>query len=144
MDWIVGTLIDPLYVYQVNNRDISLAVLRAFISKRKQEHEALLSKKTKSAQKVSGKDSSESVMEEVPPNMLEDDKSNGECEADEEKSPEESSTTTEESVKINEACNATEELVKSSEECSKEGESINTAEGKGLGELKPPRVLEVF
>ncbi|KAA3474654.1 putative tRNA (guanine(26)-N(2))-dimethyltransferase 2 [Gossypium australe] len=32
---------------QVNNRDMSIAVLRTFISKRKQEHEALLSKRNK-------------------------------------------------------------------------------------------------
>ncbi|KAK8995493.1 hypothetical protein V6N11_075766 [Hibiscus sabdariffa] len=37
---------------QVNNRDMSIAVLRAFISRRRQEHETLLSKRNKSAAKV--------------------------------------------------------------------------------------------
>ncbi|KAF7803101.1 putative tRNA (guanine(26)-N(2))-dimethyltransferase 2 isoform X1 [Senna tora] len=40
-------------VFFNKTRDISIAVLRTFTSKRKQEHEALLSKRTKSAQKVS-------------------------------------------------------------------------------------------
>ncbi|KAI3520911.1 hypothetical protein L1887_10366 [Cichorium endivia] len=38
---------------QVNNRDMSIAVLRTFISKRKEEHEAHLSKRAKKAMKVS-------------------------------------------------------------------------------------------
>ncbi|GAA0160382.1 RNA methyltransferase [Lithospermum erythrorhizon] len=37
---------------QVNNRDMSIAVLRAFISKRKQEHAAKLSRKVKAVPKV--------------------------------------------------------------------------------------------
>ncbi|KAG6396146.1 hypothetical protein SASPL_142288 [Salvia splendens] len=55
---------------QVNNRDISLAVLRTFISKRQQEHEArLLSKKMKVRAK-----------EVVKPEAMEhDEKSNGQC-----------------------------------------------------------------
>lgn len=141
----LSILIDPLYNYQVNNRDISIAVLRTFISKRKQEYEALLSKRTKSAQKVSEKDSSESVKGEVPSKPLQEEhKSNGECEVDEERSPEESSTTTEESIKINGACSTEEELIKNTEEFSKTGEHDNITEGKGVRELNPPRVLEVF
>ncbi|RDX81156.1 putative tRNA (guanine(26)-N(2))-dimethyltransferase 2, partial [Mucuna pruriens] len=49
---------------EVNNRDVSIAVLRAFISKREQEHEAILSKRTKAAQKVSESDLSEPVVED--------------------------------------------------------------------------------
>ncbi|KAI3500639.1 hypothetical protein L1887_36463 [Cichorium endivia] len=45
---------------QVNNRDMSIAVLRAFISKRKEEHEAQLSKRTKKSSKVSENHASES------------------------------------------------------------------------------------
>ncbi|KAI3768479.1 hypothetical protein L2E82_19192 [Cichorium intybus] len=45
---------------QVNNRDMSIAVLRAFISKRKEEHEAQLSKRTKKSSKVSENHVSES------------------------------------------------------------------------------------
>lgn len=130
---------------QVNNRDISIAVLRTFISKRKQEHEAWLSKKTKSSRKISEKDSSESVMKEVPLKALQDDeKSNGECGVDEEKSPEDSCTTTEESAKVSEACNMTEDLGDNIEGCSETGKSINITEGKGVRELKPPRVLEAL
>ncbi|CAF2136150.1 unnamed protein product [Brassica napus] len=38
--------------FHVNNRDMSLNVLREFISKRKQEHEAMLSKRARSSGKV--------------------------------------------------------------------------------------------
>ncbi|KAG4914717.1 hypothetical protein JHK87_052274 [Glycine soja] len=119
---------------QVNNRDISIAVLRTFISKRKQEHEAYLSKRTKGAQKVSENgDSSELVKEEVPDSTApEDHKSNGECEVEEEISPEEQCSTMEEdSVNVTEECSTT------------EGQ-INVSEGKGKRELKPPRVLEAL
>ncbi|KAL0858217.1 hypothetical protein Bca101_063371 [Brassica carinata] len=51
---------------QVNNRDMSIAVLREFISKRKQEHEAKLSKRNRSASKVVEKDSSEASKEGTP------------------------------------------------------------------------------
>ncbi|XP_055804081.1 tRNA (guanine(26)-N(2))-dimethyltransferase 1-like isoform X2 [Solanum dulcamara] len=37
---------------QVNNRDMSIAVLRTFISQRKQEHEAMLARRTKAGNKV--------------------------------------------------------------------------------------------
>ncbi|BAU01398.1 tRNA (guanine(26)-N(2))-dimethyltransferase [Vigna angularis] len=119
---------------QVNNRDISVAVLRTFISKRKQEHEAQLSKKTKGAPKVlENSEPSELVKEEeldtTPP---EEHKSNGECKIEEEISPEEPcSTVEEESVKVTEECSTT------------EGQ-INGSEGKGRRELKPPRVLEAL
>ncbi|KAG7580352.1 tRNA methyltransferase Trm1 [Arabidopsis suecica] len=51
---------------QVNNRDMSIAVLREFISKRKQEHEAKSSKRTRPASKVIEKDASAASKEETP------------------------------------------------------------------------------
>ncbi|XP_027924782.1 probable tRNA (guanine(26)-N(2))-dimethyltransferase 2 isoform X2 [Vigna unguiculata] len=119
---------------QVNNRDISVAVLRTFISKRKQEHEAHLYKKTKGAPKVpENSEPSELVKEEEPDTTPpEDHKSNGECKIEEEISPEEPCSTMEEdSVKVTEECSTT------------EGQ-INPSEGKGRRELKPPRVLEAL
>ncbi|KAF5192164.1 tRNA (guanine(26)-N(2))-dimethyltransferase, partial [Thalictrum thalictroides] len=50
---------------QVNNRDLSIAVLRTYLSKRKEEHEAVLNKKTKVGQKVSSEESCESLSEET-------------------------------------------------------------------------------
>ncbi|CAA7038588.1 unnamed protein product [Microthlaspi erraticum] len=51
---------------QVNNRDMSIAVLREFISKRKQEHEAAKSSKTsRSKSKVVEKNASEASKEEM-------------------------------------------------------------------------------
>ncbi|CAN6804599.1 unnamed protein product [Brassica oleracea] len=51
---------------QVNNRDMSIAVLREFISKRKQEHEAKSSKRNRSASNVIDKDSSQASKEGIP------------------------------------------------------------------------------
>ncbi|CAE5965846.1 unnamed protein product [Arabidopsis arenosa] len=51
---------------QVNNRDMSIAVLREFISKRKQEHEAKSSKRARPASKVIEKDASAASKEETP------------------------------------------------------------------------------
>ncbi|XP_019442764.1 PREDICTED: probable tRNA (guanine(26)-N(2))-dimethyltransferase 1 isoform X2 [Lupinus angustifolius] len=120
---------------QVNNRDMSIAVLRTFISKRKEEHDAMLSKRIKGAHKVSENNSSESVMEEEVPQETppEDPKSNGECKVEEEISPEEAEpfSTMEGSVKTTEECNTTEE-------------QINLTEVKARKELKPPRVLEAL
>lgn len=117
--------------FQVNNRDLSIAVLRAFISKRKQEHEEYLSKKAKGAKKASENDTSEMAVEEVDNKTpLEDHKSNGKCELAEETSPGESCTTMEGSVKIDEECGADEE-------------QVDDSEGKRPAELEPPRVLEV-
>ncbi|XP_057436153.1 tRNA (guanine(26)-N(2))-dimethyltransferase 2 [Lotus japonicus] len=114
---------------QVNNRDMSIAVLRAFILKRKQEHEAmLLSKRTKAAKKVSESCFSEHVVEDGPQTSLPED---GECGAQEEISPEEPGS-------------MREEPIKTAEECDAEGESINVSEGKAQGELKPLRVLEAL
>ncbi|CAN6864806.1 unnamed protein product [Brassica oleracea] len=64
---------------QVNNRDMSIAVLRAFISKRKQEHDAMLSKRARSSGKVVEKDVSEVSKEGAPTENGEDNgKTNGE------------------------------------------------------------------
>ncbi|KAG5535209.1 hypothetical protein RHGRI_023109 [Rhododendron griersonianum] len=101
---------------QVNNRDISIAVLRTFISKRKEEHETMLSRRTKAVQKVSN-DSASKLEAPIESNKG-NDKSNGECEESEEAS-------------LDEPCSIPEEPVK-------------ILEGKGRGELKPPRVLEAL
>jgi tRNA (guanine26-N2/guanine27-N2)-dimethyltransferase len=104
---------------QVDNRDMSIAVLRTFISKRKHEHEALLLKRTKGAQKAPEKDSSEPDGEEAAEESVKNDENtNGECEVPEE-------------VSQDEPCSISKELVKA-------------PEGKGRGEMRPPRVLEVF
>ncbi|KAK6913390.1 tRNA methyltransferase, Trm1 [Dillenia turbinata] len=101
---------------QVNNRDISIAVLRAFISKRQQEHEAMLSKRMKSTEKISEENSSEPLEEEgETESVVHDEKSNGECEMTGQEKP----------------CSITEEPIK-------------IADGKTQGELKPPRVLEAL
>uniref|UniRef100_A0A5B6ZDT5 tRNA (guanine(26)-N(2))-dimethyltransferase n=1 Tax=Davidia involucrata TaxID=16924 RepID=A0A5B6ZDT5_DAVIN len=101
---------------QVNNRDISIAVLRTFISKRKQEHEAMLSRRTKTAQHVLDENSSKP---EAPvESAMHDKKSNGECEESEE--------------------------ISHDEPCSISEEHVKPPEGKGRGELKPPRILEAL
>lgn len=97
---------------------MSIAVLRTFISKRKQEHEAYLLKRTKAATKASEKDSSEPAGEAADESLMNDEEANGECEVSEE--------------------------VHQDEPCSISKESVKTHEGKGCGELKPARVLEVF
>lgn len=105
--------------YQVDNRDMSIAVLRTFIYKRKQEQEAILLKRTKAAQKAPEKASSEASGEaEAGNDVMNDEKPNGECEVPKE--------------------------ISQDEPCSVSKESDKTPEGKGHGEMKPPRVLEVF
>lgn len=101
---------------QVNNRDISIAVLRTFISKRKEEHETKLSRRTKTAQKVSGENVSE--LKAPTESDVHNEKSNGECEESKEISPD--------------------------EPCSISEKPVKTPEGKVQGELKPPRVLEAL
>lgn len=103
---------------QVDNRDMSIAVLRTFISKRKQEHEAYLLKRTKAATKASEKDSSEPAGEVADESLMNDEEANGECEVSEE--------------------------AHQDEPCSISKESVKTPEGKGRGELKPARVLEAL
>ncbi|XP_039139733.1 probable tRNA (guanine(26)-N(2))-dimethyltransferase 1 [Dioscorea cayenensis subsp. rotundata] len=61
---------------QVNNRDMSIAVLRTFISKRKEEHAASLNKKVKSVSKEHESTPSESAEEET--SNAGDGKQNGE------------------------------------------------------------------
>lgn len=104
---------------QVNNRDISIAVLRSFITKRKQEHEAKLSKRAKSGQKISENNGSETAMEE----------------------PSNETTTNDE--KCHTDCDAHE---KPSNQCGSpmlSEEQKETVEGKEKRDLKPIRVLEV-
>ncbi|TXG57662.1 hypothetical protein EZV62_015491 [Acer yangbiense] len=101
---------------QVNNRDISIAVLRTFVSKRKEEHEAVLSKR---AIKVSEKCASGSVVEETSNESdVNKEKLNGEIEGPEEISPDES--------------------------CAISKQSVKASERKVQGQLKPPRVLEAL
>lgn len=105
---------------------MSIAVLRTFISKRKQEHEAFLLKRNKSSQKDPEKDNEDPEKDanesdgEVGPeeSVMNDENANGECEVPEE-GPQD-------------------------EPCSISKESVKNPEGKGRRELKPPRVLEVF
>lgn len=103
---------------QVNNRDLSIAVLRTFIEKRKLEHEAFLTRRTKSAEKVLEKEL-ESVPNSEPNELLKDDvKFNGEREMLDE-TPQE-------------------------EPCSVHKDIPESTNGKGKRELKPPRVLEAL
>ncbi|KAK6154990.1 hypothetical protein DH2020_009238 [Rehmannia glutinosa] len=101
---------------QVNNRDMSIAVLRTFISKRKEEHEAMLSRKKKTGPKDSGEPIVEP--EALTDTVMHDEKSNGECEVSQEISRDEPGSISE-------------------DQAAKQ-------EGKGKGELKPPRVLEAL
>ncbi|KAK6154981.1 hypothetical protein DH2020_009229 [Rehmannia glutinosa] len=101
---------------QVNNRDMSIAVLRTFISKRKEEHEEMLSRKKKTGPKDSGEPIVEP--EALTDTVMHDEKSNGECEVSQEISRDEPGSISE-------------------DQAAKQ-------EGKGKGELKPPRVLEAL
>ncbi|XP_047317155.1 probable tRNA (guanine(26)-N(2))-dimethyltransferase 2 [Impatiens glandulifera] len=49
---------------QVNNRDMSIAVLRTFISKRKEEHEVMMSKREKKGKKVLSEHASKSAAQD--------------------------------------------------------------------------------
>ncbi|KAL9427508.1 hypothetical protein AB3S75_029655 [Citrus x aurantiifolia] len=99
---------------QVNNRDISIAVIRTFISKRNQEHEAMLSKRTTSAPKVSEKDGEE----EAPDESVVNENSNGEIERPAE--------------------------ISQDEPCCISEEAVKPTERNVLRQLKPPRVLEAL
>ncbi|KAJ7971113.1 tRNA (guanine(26)-N(2))-dimethyltransferase [Quillaja saponaria] len=110
---------NEVFYTQVNNRDISIAVLRAFVTKRRHEHEAMLSRRTKQPQKVSENNSSVTVVENKPHKCLMDDEmSNGDC--------------------------AVPEEISQDEQCSIIEEPIKNTEGKACGELKPLRVLEAL
>lgn len=100
---------------QVNNRDLSIAVLRTFIEKRKQEHEAFLSRKTKVGPKAS-KETPEAAVEP----QVGSDKPNGVHDGNVAEASSE------------DAC------------CDTPVQPINTPEVKVQRELKPPRVLEAL
>ncbi|GAB4826487.1 hypothetical protein Ancab_033382 [Ancistrocladus abbreviatus] len=104
---------------QVNNRDISIAVLRTFISKRKQEHEAFLSRKAKKVRKDIEDKSAELVGEEEPSEFeMDDEKSNGETE--------------------------TTEGIFEDAPSNVSGEPVEGTDSRVRRELKPPRVLEAL
>ncbi|KAL0709568.1 hypothetical protein Bca4012_016546 [Brassica carinata] len=86
---------------QVNNRDMSIAVMRAYISKRKQEHEAMLSKRARSSGKAPEKDVPEVSKEDTPIENGEDngEKNNGEREETSQDGPKEPAKTTYESAR---------------------------------------------
>ncbi|XP_052205235.1 probable tRNA (guanine(26)-N(2))-dimethyltransferase 2 isoform X2 [Diospyros lotus] len=95
---------------------MSIAVLRTFISKRKQEHETMLYRRTKAAHKVLGENASE--LEVRTESHMDNEKSNGKHEES--------------------------EVVSQDEPCSISEEPVEFPEVKGRGELKPPRVLEAL
>ncbi|XP_012851888.1 PREDICTED: probable tRNA (guanine(26)-N(2))-dimethyltransferase 2 isoform X2 [Erythranthe guttata] len=101
---------------QVNNRDMSIAVLRTFMSKRKQEHEAKATRKMKAGPKVAVEPTVEP--EALTDTVMDDGTSNGECEVSEE--------------------------ISQDEPCSISEDPTAKQEGKGRGEVKPPRVLEAL
>eukprot|EP00268_Persea_americana_P030711 TRINITY_DN2975_c0_g1_i2.p1 TRINITY_DN2975_c0_g1~~TRINITY_DN2975_c0_g1_i2.p1 ORF type:complete len:227 (+),score=54.71 TRINITY_DN2975_c0_g1_i2:202-882(+) len=100
---------------QVNNRDASIAFPRTFISKRKEEHAGLLSKKVKVEHQAS-EGSSRAVPEQAI--SAHDEKPNGECEV-------QMGPTEDEPIGISK-------------------EPLKTLGGKVCRELKPPRVLEAL
>jgi len=79
---------------------MSIAVLRAFIIKRKQEHEAMLSKRARSSGKVVEKDVSETSKEETPTENGDDNgNTNGEHEVTTQDGPKEAAKTAYESAR---------------------------------------------
>lgn len=79
---------------------MSIAVLRAFISKRKQEHEAMLSKRARSSGKVLEKNVSGNSKEENPTENGEDNgKTNGEHDVTTQNGPKEAAKTAYESAR---------------------------------------------
>ncbi|KAK6128605.1 hypothetical protein DH2020_037648 [Rehmannia glutinosa] len=102
---------------QINNRDMSIAVLRTFISKRKQEHEAMLLRRKKTGPKVAEEtavDPEAIIMDSTTHN----EKSNVHCEVAQE--------------------------ISQDEPCRISGDPAAHQEGKCRAELKPPRVLEAL
>lgn len=135
---------------QVHNRDLSIAVLRTFISKRKEEHEARLSRRTKSVQKLSEKDASGSGIEASDRLAVDNEKSNGECEDKVSDKDSLGSLVVEVSNEhavdgeiLNGECEVPEEI-KEDKPCSISEEAMKTTERKVQRELEPPRVLEVL
>uniref|UniRef100_A0A7N0THX0 tRNA (guanine(26)-N(2))-dimethyltransferase n=1 Tax=Kalanchoe fedtschenkoi TaxID=63787 RepID=A0A7N0THX0_KALFE len=103
---------------QVNNRDLSIAVLREFIKRRKQEHEAMLGKRNRGP-KLVAKDRVEDVSVETSTCCIEDsEKMNGGIEK--------------------------EEKASSEKECGELEGSVNGSEEKKRKDLKPARVLEAL
>ncbi|KAL8471820.1 hypothetical protein ACS0TY_029162 [Phlomoides rotata] len=115
---------------QVNNRDMSIAVLRTFISKRKQEHEEKLSRKKKNGPKASGETIVEPEAQTDSINL--DGKSNGDSDLPKEISPEPEAQT---DAMVHDG--------KSNGECDISEDSASNHD-KGRGHLKPPRVLEAL
>ncbi|KAL5988142.1 hypothetical protein ACLOJK_035905 [Asimina triloba] len=107
---------------QVNNRDISIAVLRTFISKRKEEHDSMRSRKVKTVDQLPEDGSSAPADEEATTHKEVTDphyeKSNGDCEMGVDPPEDEP-------------------------DCSSK-EPVKTPRGKGRGELKAPRILEAL
>ncbi|MQL72924.1 hypothetical protein Taro_005276 [Colocasia esculenta] len=101
---------------QVNNRDMSIAVLRAFISRRKEEHASFLNKRVKLQKKVS--EGKTSPVEEKTASAME--AIEGECEMPPEQT-------------LNES-DATKEL----------SDLATGSESTQTRELKPPKVLEAL
>ncbi|OIT24366.1 PREDICTED: probable tRNA (guanine(26)-N(2))-dimethyltransferase 1 [Nicotiana attenuata] len=101
---------------QVNNRDMSIAVLRTFISQRKLEHESTLDRRVKTGPKVP--DESVSGMEPTADSV----QYNG---------------------KFNDGYELLEEM-SSDEPCSISGAPTRNLRGKDREELKPARVLEAL
>ncbi|KAG8366972.1 hypothetical protein BUALT_Bualt16G0023900 [Buddleja alternifolia] len=101
---------------QVNNRDMSIAVLRTFISKREQEHEEMLLKRKRAGPKVAEEPAVEA--DGVTDSVTDNGKSNGECEVSEE--------------------------ISQDEPCSVSEDPAVKQDGKVRGGLKPPRVLEAL
>ncbi|XP_043704199.1 probable tRNA (guanine(26)-N(2))-dimethyltransferase 2 [Telopea speciosissima] len=104
---------------QVNNRDLSIAVLRTFISKSKEEHASMLAKRNKTAHKALEDVSSGRVEEEEEAKSMHDSgKLNGACEVQMDPSQNES--------------------------CDILPEPVLTTESKGPEEMKTHRVLEAL
>ncbi|XP_009624965.1 tRNA (guanine(26)-N(2))-dimethyltransferase 1-like isoform X3 [Nicotiana tomentosiformis] len=101
---------------QVNNRDMSIAVLRTFISQRKLEHESMLDRRVKTGPKVPDK----SVSEMEPP-----------------------ADSVQYNGKSNDGYELLEEM-SSDEPCSISGAPTRNLQGKDREELKPARVLEAL
>ncbi|KAF2299243.1 hypothetical protein GH714_031092 [Hevea brasiliensis] len=140
-----------LIMKEVHNRDLSIAVLRTFISKRKEEHEARMSRRTKSIQKVSEKDTSGSPVEEAfDKPAFNNEKANGECEEKVSEKDASGSATEEvsnepalDNKKLDGECDVPEEITKD-EPGSISVEPMKTTECKVRQELEPPTVLEAL
>ncbi|WCJ25536.1 tRNA (guanine(26)-N(2))-dimethyltransferase [Euphorbia peplus] len=130
---------------QVHNRDLSIAVLRTFISKRNEEHAARFSRRTKSAQKASEK----AAVEEAT--AVYGEKPNGECfeiisdkDASGNVGEEVSKEVTVDNGKSNGESEPAEEAASHDEPCSISEEPLKIADRKFRGELVPPKVLEAL